>query len=224
MNNQDKNRRPIKSRNASWATHCSRWLQKKGATPNGISLFSILLAAIAGLLIFFALFFAFTYSHRLPYALLLILSVVMIQGRLICNLLDGMVAVEGGMKSPAGAIYNELPDRISDTFIIIGMGYGLSAYFPIAETLGWIASFFAMLTAYVRVLGGSCGLEQQFTGPMAKQHRMALITLVAIITAFIPITWGAWLFLASLWIIILGSILTTIFRTRRIIRDISQGI
>ncbi|OAT34716.1 CDP-alcohol phosphatidyltransferase family protein [Proteus myxofaciens] len=223
MNNQDKNRRPIKARNASWATNCSRWLQKKGATPNGISLFSILFAAVAGLFLFFALFFSFTYSPFL-YALLLILGAMMIQGRLICNLLDGMVAVEGGMKSPSGAIYNELPDRIADTFIIIGIGYGLSAYFPIAATLGWIASFFAMLTAYVRVLGGSCGLEQQFTGPMAKQHRMALITLVAIITAFIPITWGAWLFLTSLWIIILGSILTTIFRTRRIIRDLSQGI
>lgn len=49
-----------------------------------------------------------------------------------------MVAVEGGLKSPAGAVYNELPDRIADTLIIIGVGYGLSITFPIAITLGWV--------------------------------------------------------------------------------------
>ncbi|HCH50396.1 MAG TPA: CDP-alcohol phosphatidyltransferase family protein [Proteus sp.] len=219
MNNQDKNRRPIKARQTYWATTCSRWLQKKGATPNGISLFSILFAALAGI----ALFFAFSDTHYVIRASLFIIGALMIQGRLICNLLDGMVAVEGGMKSPVGAVYNELPDRIADTLIIIGVGYGLSSHFPIAITLGWIAAFFSVMTAYVRVLGGSCGLEQRFTGPMAKQHRMALLTFIAIIAAFMPIIWGAWLFLIALSIIILGAALTTIFRTRRILRDLSQG-
>ncbi len=81
--------------------------------------------------------------------------------------------------------------------IIIGVGYGLSITFPIAITLGWVAAFFAVMTAYIRVLGGSCGLEQRFTGPMAKQHRMALLTGIAIISAFIPAEWGAWLCLVS---------------------------
>lgn len=220
MDNKDKNRRPIKARQTNWATACSRWLQKKGATPNGISLCSILFAALAGLTLFFAL----THSLPLIRAILLIISALMIQGRLICNLLDGMVAVEGGMKSPVGAVYNELPDRIADTLIIIGVGYGLSSYFPVAITLGWVGAFFAVMTAYVRVLGGSCGLEQRFTGPMAKQHRMALLTIVTLIAAFIPINWGIWLFFISLWIIILGSALTTIFRTRRILRDLAQGV
>ncbi|WP_235365251.1 hypothetical protein [Proteus terrae] len=80
------------------------------------------------------------------------------------------------------------------------------------------------MTAYVRVLGGACGLDQQFTGPMAKQHRMALLTSVAVIAAFIPSLCGIWLFFISLWIIILGSTLTTIFRTRRILRDLAQGV
>jgi hypothetical protein len=34
-----------------------------------------------------------------------------------------------------------------------------------------------MFTAYIRVLGGSLGLAQDFRGPMAKQHRMAALTL-----------------------------------------------
>ncbi|SUC19963.1 CDP-alcohol phosphatidyltransferase [Proteus vulgaris] len=220
MNNQDKNRRPIKARQTNWATKSSRYLQQKGATPNGISVFSIVFALLAGL----SLFFALSYSHGLLRSFLLILGALMIQGRLICNLLDGMVAVEGGMKSPVGAVYNELPDRIADTLIILGVGYGLSSDFSMAITLGWIGAFFAVMTAYVRVLGGSCGLEQHFTGPMAKQHRMALLTSIAVIAAFIPNLWGMWLFFISLWIIILGSTLTTIFRTRRILRDLAQGV
>ncbi|WP_193016412.1 CDP-alcohol phosphatidyltransferase family protein [Proteus sp. FME41] len=220
MTEQDKNRRPIKARQTHWATQCSRWLQQKGATPNGISVFSMIFALLAGLTLFFAL----SYSDGLLRSFLLILSAFMIQSRLICNLLDGMVAVEGGMKSPVGAVYNELPDRIADTLIILGVGYGLSSYFPMAITLGWIGAFFAVMTAYVRVLGGSCGLEQRFTGPMAKQHRMALLTSIAVIAAFIPNLWGVWLFFISLWIIILGSTLTTIFRTRRILRDLAQGV
>ncbi|MDM3712012.1 CDP-alcohol phosphatidyltransferase family protein [Proteus mirabilis] len=220
MNNEEKNRRPIKARQTNWATRCSRWLQSKGATPNGISLFSILFAAISGLFLYFAL----AHSQGLLQSILLILGALAIQGRLICNLLDGIVAVEGGLKSPAGAVYNELPDRIADTLIIIGVGYGLSITFPIAITLGWVAAFFAVMTAYIRVLGGSCGLEQRFTGPMAKQHRMALLTGIAIISAFIPAEWGAWLCLVSLWIIIFGSVLTTILRTRQILRDLTQGV
>lgn len=58
---------------------------------------------------------------------------------------------------------------------------------------------------------------------MAKQHRMALLTSVAVIAALIPNLWGIWLFFIALWIIILGSTLTTIFRTRRILRDLAQG-
>lgn len=58
---------------------------------------------------------------------------------------------------------------------------------------------------------------------MAKQHRMALLTSVAVINTLIPNLWGIWLFFIALWIIILGSTLTTIFRTRRILRDLAQG-
>ncbi|WP_286138768.1 MULTISPECIES: CDP-alcohol phosphatidyltransferase family protein [unclassified Shigella] len=132
MNAQDKNRRPIKARQTSWATKCSRYLQRKGATPNGISVFSVIFALLAGLSLFCALY----YASGLLRSMSLIFGAIMIQGRLICNLLDGMVAVEGGMKSPVGAVYNELPDRIADTFIILGVGYGLSSDFSMAITLG----------------------------------------------------------------------------------------
>jgi hypothetical protein len=33
------------------------------------------------------------------------------------------------------------------------------------------------VTAYIRVLGGTLGLPQDFRGPMAKPHRMAALTI-----------------------------------------------
>jgi len=80
-------------------------------TPNQILLASIGCVFISGLYFYIA----FKFDGQWLKTLFLILAAVMIQGRLICNLLDGMVAVEGGMSSPAGPVFNELPDRISDT-------------------------------------------------------------------------------------------------------------
>ena len=219
ISSTEKNRRPIKARQTRFASASARWLQQRGATPNGISVASIFFAALAGM----SLYAAFITSSTILPLILFIFAALMIQGRLLCNLLDGMVAVEGGLKSPAGAVYNELPDRIADTLILIGAGYGAAHFTPQADTLGWVAAFFAVMTAYVRVLGGSCGLEQRFSGPMAKQHRMALLTLGCIISAFLPQSTAAWLFFVLLWVIILGSLITTFFRTHKILQELAQG-
>ena len=90
-----------------------------------------------------------------------------------------MVAVEGGKKSAVGGIYNEFPDRLSDTLIIVGAGVAGASW--ISLTLGLLAALFAIFTAYTRVLGGAIGTDQYFTGPMAKQHRMAFLTVINVI-------------------------------------------
>jgi phosphatidylglycerophosphate synthase len=95
-----------------------------------------------------------------------------VQLRLLCNLLDGMVAVEGGRKSKVGALYNEVPDRIADSLFIVSLGYAIAV-----PWLGWFGALAAAVTAYIRVLGGTFDLAQDFRGPMAKQHRMAVLTL-----------------------------------------------
>ena len=56
-------------------------------------------------------------------ALMLVLAVAGIQGRLLCNMLDGMVAIEGGRQTKSGEIFNDLPDRIADALIFICAGY-----------------------------------------------------------------------------------------------------
>jgi phosphatidylglycerophosphate synthase len=68
--------------------------------------------------------------------MLMILSICGIQLRLLCNLLDGMVAIEGGFKTKTGEIFNELPDRLSDALILIGAAYSVPTV-AATHDLGW---------------------------------------------------------------------------------------
>jgi phosphatidylglycerophosphate synthase len=155
------NRRPLASRDRRWATLAARWLLRTPVTPNQISVFGIGVSAIGAWAIA---------AWGAPAGFLV--GAVAIQLRLLCNLLDGMVAVEGQRASSDGPLYNEIPDRIEDTLFLVAYGYAARLYW-----LGFVAALLAMFTAYIRVLGGSFGLPQDFCGPMAKQHRMAALTL-----------------------------------------------
>jgi hypothetical protein len=61
-----------------------------------------------------------------PDAVGLIGCALAVQARLVCNLLDGMVAIEGGKKSAVGSLYSEFPDRIADSLLIVALGYGMA--------------------------------------------------------------------------------------------------
>ncbi len=162
-------RRPLKTRSAPWAQWLARWLAARRVSPNAISLASLVFAAVGALAMLAA-----PLATAGARSALLMLAAVCIQLRLLCNLLDGMVAVEGGLGSKSGDIFNELPDRIADPLLIVPAGYATGlAWGP---ELAWIAAVLALLTAYIRALGGLAGLPQGFQGPMAKPHRMAAMT------------------------------------------------
>src|SRR4029453_6502475 len=167
----DAPRRPLKSRDRGWAKALAALLLRLRVRPNTISLFSVLFAALAGK----ALWLVPDVSTRSAIALY-VGAAAGIQLRLLCNLLDGMVAIEGGMKSKTGEIWNDLPARIADALILLGAGYSLREIWW-GPTLGWLATALAIFTAYVRVMGGAAGVTQQFCGPMAKPHRMATLTV-----------------------------------------------
>ena len=137
------------------------------------------------------------------------LGAACVQLRLVCNLLDGMVAIEGGRKSKVGPLYNEFPDRIADTLFLVPLGY--AAGLP---WLGWAAALLAALTAYVRVFGGAVGLVQDFGGIMAKQRRMAALTLGLVAQSIeAPLFGSHWSLLVTAAIIAAGSLVTCITRT-----------
>jgi phosphatidylglycerophosphate synthase len=151
---------------------------------------------------------------------LLLLAATTIQLRLVCNLLDGMLAVEEGFKSKTGDIYNDLPDRVADVLILVGAGAAMR-HVPYGSTLGWFAALMAIFTAYVRLLGGSLGVTQHFIGPMAKQHRMFTLTVATLLSA-VETMLGVPLraMRVGLGLIVAGSIVTVWRRTRRIVSEV----
>ena len=199
------NRRPIASRSTQWAKASAAFLARTNITPNQISGISVIFAAVGAALLALK-----------PDAVGLIGCAIAVQARLVCNLLDGMVAIEGGKKSPVGALYNEFPDRIADSLLIVALGYAIG--YP---ALGWFGALAAALTAYIRVFGGSLGLPQDFRGPMAKQQRMAVLTAACVVGA------AEWLFtgtqyalIAAAVIIAAGSVVTCVTRTLAIVAQL----
>jgi phosphatidylglycerophosphate synthase len=191
-----------------------------GISPNQISVLSIVFAML-GALGLFQLSAVESITQAIAFS---VLALVGIQGRLICNLLDGLVAIEGGKKTPVGDLYNEVPDRISDTLLIVAAGLALNKVMPYGALLGMTAGLAALSTAYVRLLGGSLGLPQNFHGPMAKQHRMALLNIGVLLSCVEYAFRGEVVFSMAgvLTLILLGSLLTTYLRLRGITKALNQ--
>jgi phosphatidylglycerophosphate synthase len=168
-------RRPLRSRDSRWAAGLSRSLLAIGLRPNQVSVLSTVFAAGAAA--------ALLWNARSETSdwLFFFLAAVGIQLRLICNLMDGMLAVEGGLKTPDGDLYNEFPDRLSDPLILATLGYAGGN--EICQILGWLCATGALLTAAVRLHGASLTGKHDFCGPMAKPQRMALATVACLLLA-----------------------------------------
>lgn len=213
MNDPQITRRPLKSRDTRWASAIARGLARAKIQPNAISVAGTVFAGLAGIC-FYA---AGKTNSGWRWGIFLGLAACGMQLRLLCNLFDGMVAIEGGFKTKAGELFNELPDRFSDAFILIGAGYTLPESWT--RELGWAAAVIAVITAYVRALGASMGAGQQFVGPMAKQQRMALMTMACLIAAFAP-CWPEFTIVipVALALIVVGGLITIFRRCFRIAR------
>ena len=167
------NRRPIKTRSAPWVAPVARAVAGVGFSPNGVSVMGVVISLIgcAGLV--------WSRDQSVQFRIAAFaLAAVCIQLRLLCNMLDGMIAVELGLKSKVGDLFNEVPDRIEDVAFLLGVGYATGT--NIGITLGWTASILAVTTAYVRLLGGSLGFKQDFCGPFAKPQRMFFLTVTCL--------------------------------------------
>ncbi len=208
-------RRPIAARSQGWAQRTARALTRLGVAPNTISLSGLGFAVLAGGLL--AAAGQLAGGERVA---ALLGSAALIQLRLLCNLFDGMVAIEGGRRSACGEIFNDMPDRFADVAIFAGAGYGLTA-FAWGPALGFVAALLAVLTAYVRLLGASMGTPQFFSGPMAKPHRMATMSVASVLTTVEGAAHlhGQTLALA-LATVSIGSAITFVRRTRQIVATI----
>lgn len=162
-------RRPIAARRLGVSRAAAHWLARRGVSANAISLAGMGAGLAAGAAL------ALTAGADRPAGWWLA-AALLVQLRLAANMLDGMVALETGTASALGELMNEMPDRVSDSAVLIGLGYAAGG----DAVLGWAAALAAMATAYVRVAAVAAGAPADFGGPMAKQHRMFLVTLVAL--------------------------------------------
>ena len=215
MTDTHKDRRPLKTRSQAWAKSVAGFFVKANISPNTISVLSIL-PALGGAWILACR------SSPLSTSSLIIVALC-VQARLLFNMLDGMVAIEGGKQSKIGILYNEIPDRIADALFIVALGYAINM-----PWLGWLGALLAALTAYIRVLGGAIGLAQDFRGPLAKPHRMFLLTLgcliAAIVLYFTRDNQATLLVLTiTAYLIAIGSALTCITRTLAIAKQLKQA-
>ena len=213
MASQGLARRPLKSRNTRWAVRCAQILIRFHVRPNHISILSVVFAALAGV--------SFLLLNRIGGSVQIVLfltAAACIQLRLLCNLLDGMVAIEGGVRSPAGDVFNELPDRISDVVVLVPIGYALPNL-PWARELAWSAALLAVLTAYIRALGASLKMPQDFSGPMAKPQRMFVVTAGCLLSCLEVLGHRSGNVMSvALVIVAIGSLITVLRRTVRLIR------
>ena len=200
-----KNRRPLATRSAGWAKSLAKGLAAIGLTPNAISVIGILFAGLGA----YCMINAWSFPGADWTRWLWLGGAICIQLRLLANMLDGLVAVEEGKSSATGALYNEFPDRIEDALLLVAAGYACGM-----PELGYGATILAFGTAYIRALGGSLGLSQDFVGPMAKQHRMFVLTVGALLQ--FAVTELPYPMFAALGVIIVGSALTCAIRLYRI--------
>jgi len=89
--------------------------------------------------------------------------------------MDGMAAIEGGLRSPAGEIYNDLPDRISDALVLLAAGYSLS-WPACARELGWTATLLAVISAYVRATRSASSSSSCLRENLRASHRRSTAT------------------------------------------------
>jgi phosphatidylglycerophosphate synthase len=181
--------------------------------PDVVSYLSIVVSALAGI--------CFWQAAAQPW--LLLVGPVFCYVRLWLNMLDGMVALASGRASLRGEILNDLPDRISDVLVFAGVAHsGLAS--PMS---GYWAAIFALLTAYVGMLGQAVGAHREYSGVMAKPWRMVTLHAGA------WTTWAAWWwgsgrvqpggFTILDWtclVVVLGCLETIAVRLRRIMRTL----
>jgi hypothetical protein len=126
-------RRPLRTRRRPLVRVAAAWLGAHGIGPNTVSLLSIVFAGTTA-----AALVALPHVGTAAQVFLLVAATLGIQLRLLANLLDGLLAVEGGLRSAVGDLFNEVPDRVADLLILVSAGYA-TTWTGWGGEVGWAA-------------------------------------------------------------------------------------
>lgn len=165
-------------------------LAKSGITANQVTLAAIALSFFIGATI--------TIWHQYRWLLLLVPLALFL--RMALNAVDGMLAREHNMKTPLGAILNELGDVFADAAIYLPFSLisGVSGILVVPVVT------LSIISEMAGVLGVMAGSKRQYDGPMGKSDRAFTFSLIALLIA-LGITPGLWLDLVLVVMIVLLS-------------------
>jgi CDP-diacylglycerol--glycerol-3-phosphate 3-phosphatidyltransferase len=178
-------------------------LVRAGLSANDVTLGALLLSAAHGA------WLALMPGSAWP---LLLLPVTLFL-RMAFNAIDGMMAKEHGLASPAGAVLNELSDVIADAALYLP--------FALIPGLNGMLVVLVVVVGVVAEMAGALGplikAPRRYDGPLGKSDRAFAFGLLAVPigVGLAPGLWSS-LYLAAM---LLLSALTVLNRARAIVAD-----
>ena len=177
-------------------------LAKQGITANQVTIAALILSLISGAILAYAQTKVF-----------LIIPLVLFV-RMALNAIDGMLAREHNMKTPLGAILNELCDVISDVALYLPF-----ALLPqVSQWLVILLVIIAIFTEMTGIIAIQIGASRRYDGPMGKSDRAFVFGLLALLLGLgVPI--AQWLNIIFILMLIL-SIYTVFNRARHALMEL----
>ena len=180
-------------------------LANNGITANHITVLAMIVSFIAG-----GLVLAFPESNGPLLAIPVVLFI-----RMALNAIDGMLALEHNMKSPLGAILNELGDVFSDVALYLP----LAMIANINASLIVLVVIFSIISEMTGVIAIQIGAQRRYDGPMGKSDRAFLLGIITLVIG-LGINPQPWLnYLLIFTLVLLG--LTIFNRVRKALEEIA---
>jgi phosphatidylglycerophosphate synthase len=146
--------------------------ERAGATPNMISLLSMIFALAAGAL----------YYLSASEVSLLYLAALMVLLNAVFDAVDGALARRTGQAEPKGDFLDHVIDRYADMAILVGIV--LAGY--VSEAWGIFAVMGVLLTSYLGTQAQALRLGRLYGGIMGRADRLTLILAATIANAASP--------------------------------------
>lgn len=146
------------------------FLNKNKITANQITISSILLSVVIGILFWYADMSKWFFLS-LPIGLIM---------RMALNALDGMMARKFNQTSKLGEVLNEVGDIVSDVIIF----FPLLKFQPESLYLIVIFIVLSVINEFAGLMGKIVGKERRYDGPMGKSDRALILGLYGLLLVF----------------------------------------
>lgn len=178
-------------------------LAKAGVTANGVTLAALVLSLAHGA------WLALAPNSRWPFLLLPVTLFL----RMALNAVDGMMAREHDMKSPEGAVLNELGDVISDAALYLPFALVAGVNAPLVV----IVVIAAIIGEMAGALGPLLGATRRYDGPFGKSDRAFAFGALGFLIG-VGLAPGMWT-TVYLAVLLALSVLTILNRARGIVNE-----